>query len=167
MVRADELGSSLGADQDASLADRAFSDVAFAIAFSMMVVVYILVPYVIAITGVAVNLPDGSTAESQPAEADPEIVSINVELKIGTDGVDLGWSRYGEIKPTASVEALIAAIEAEVSSGETAKSIQVQVFADGSLDYEQVMRVVHRLPTLDGVGDVEIILLYEPEFDIP
>jgi biopolymer transport protein ExbD len=140
----DSLGSGL---TEAGSGERAMSDISLTIGFCMLILVFVLVPYLTILNRIAVNVPATKAESTQESAASGELEIPVFVMKEG-DGFQIS---LGTDKETGVA---LASLADQIASqyGDKIKdcaSAQLVFRADRELSYQKVMDVLTQLNSLE------------------
>ncbi|MBI9047588.1 MAG: hypothetical protein JEZ06_24095 [Anaerolineaceae bacterium] len=138
--------------------ERVLSDLSFMIAFSMMIIVFIVIPYATYMSSLMVNLPDPPVSGMDN--------KTEVTIDIAVSGTQNNYTIVvGEGVPFSSPTSMLSAINREYEVELLGKRpVVFKVWGDKSLLYESIMDILTPLGQVStGWGETRIELVYRPK----
>lgn len=138
-------------------AERALNDICLTVGFAMLVLVFVLVPYLTVLQRLAVNLPEDLRQDnSQPGSA---AVALEVDVVVvrGEDGRPRVLFQEAEVELDRLATTITDRLGEELKA---ADQVTVALRADRDLDYQSVVEVLNRLKGISLAGHSR------PRFDL-
>ena len=127
--------------------ERALNDISLTIGFCMLVLVFVLVPYLTLLQQIAVQLPSVAESSGNGAGPAPEVLEIDVVVGSRDDGSRIVFVEGNEVVLRDLLSTLVALHQEELS---TADQVGVAVRGDRRLSYQEMVEVLDALKSLNG-----------------
>ena len=135
--------------------ERVLSDLSFLIAFSMMIIIFIIIPFATYVSSVLVKVPQVDIEASDAVIKDS--VEINLYLTGSLDNLKI---KIENDQDFIDVEFLLTRLKSKYA-GKLKGKVNCRVYADENLLYKKIMEVIARLESLSETIDVDITLIYK------